>query len=233
MPIVARDASLIILRGADVLEFIDGLSTNLVKDLKVGEHVQTVFTDRNAKIIDLCTCLQMDSLVALIGHNRNRERLFNHLNARILTSDVTISDATENNDFFIDVSGEEKEYGSKITSVRISESEVLLVASKGTGPEVNMSQKEWDEWRIENLRPDVGHEITERFHPFSCGLSDLVHTSKGCYIGQEILARMRSRGTFGRELKRLTNGECKPAFVTTKGDSHCMAIVRSSSQESL
>ncbi len=232
MPIVARDASLLILRGADVLEFVDGLSTNLVKDLKVGEHVQTVFTDRNAKIIDLCTCLQRDSFVALIGHNRNRERLLNHLNTRILTSDVTISDATESNDFFLDISGIKKEFDSEITSVKISESEVLLVASKGTGPEIDMSKKEWDEWRIENLRPDVGHEITESFHPFSCGLSALVHTNKGCYIGQEILARMRSRGTFGRELKRLKNGDCKPAFVTTEGDTHCMAIVRPSNPES-
>ena len=233
MPIVARDASLIILRGADVLEFIDGLSTNLVKDLKVGQHVQTVFTDRNAKIIDLCTCLQMDSFVALIGHNRNRERLLNHLYSRILTADVSISDVTEKNDFFIDISSDEKEYDSGITSVRIAESEILLVASKGTGPEVDMSEKEWDEWRIENLRPDVGHEITEKFHPFSCGLSALVHASKGCYIGQEVLVRMRSRGTFGRELKRLENGDCKPNFVTTKGDSHCLAIVRTNSQESL
>ena len=232
MPIVARDASLIILRGSDVLEFIDGLSTNLVKDLKVGEHVQTVFTDRNAKIIDLCTCLQMDSLVALIGHNRNRERLFNHLSSRILTSDVNIFDATENNDFFIDISKEDNEYDSEITSVRIAESEVLLIARKGTGPEVDMSKKEWDEWRIENLRPDVGHEITEKVHPFSCGLMTLVHTNKGCYIGQEILARMRSRGVFGRELRRLRTEDCKPAFVTTKGDLHCLAIVRSSNQES-
>ncbi len=232
MPVVARDASLLVLRGVDVLDFLDGLSTNLVKGLRIGEHVQTIFTDRNAKIIDLCTCLHMDSFVALIGHNSNREKLFKHLNGRVLTSDVTILDATENNDFFIDITTEEKEYANDITTVRLSESEVLLVASKGTGPNVDLDQEQWDEWRIEEVRPDFGHEITERYHPFSCGLAHLVHESKGCYIGQEILARMRSRGTFGRELKRLENGQCKPNFVTTKGETHCLAIVRVSNQES-
>jgi folate-binding protein YgfZ len=232
MPIVARDASLLILRGTDVLDFLDGLSTNLVKGLQIGAHVQTVFTDRNARIIDLCTCAHMDSFIVLIGHNRNRDDLLRHLNGRILTADVHILDATENNDFFIEITKENKEYSSDITALRLAESEVLLVASKGTGPDVDMNQKQWDEWRIQELRPDIGHEITEKYHPFSCGLAHLVHTNKGCYIGQEILARMRSRGTIGRQLKRLENGQCKPSFVTTKGISHCLAIIRVNNQES-
>jgi folate-binding protein YgfZ len=233
MPIVARDASLLVLRGTDVLEFLDGLSTNLVKGLQTGAHVQTVFTDRNARIIDLCTCYHMDSFIALIGHNSNRENLLKHLDRGILTSDVNVLDATENNDFFIEITTETKEYSSDITAIRLTESEVLLVASKGTGPDVDMNQEQWNEWRIQEVRPDVGHEITDKYHPFSCGLAHLVHMNKGCYIGQEILARMRSRGTVGRQLQRMENGDCKPNFVTTKGKSHCLAIVRVNSRESL
>jgi folate-binding protein YgfZ len=233
MPIVARDASLLILRGTDVLEFLDGLSTNLVKGLQIGAHVQTIFTDRNARIIDLCTCVHMTSFIALIGHYRNQETLIKHLNGRILCADVQISEATENNDFFIEITKETKEYSSDITAVRLSEAEVLLIAGKDKGPEVDMSQEQWNEWRIEEERPDVGHEITEKYHPFSCGLSHLVHEDKGCYVGQEILARMRSRGTRGRELQRMENGRCKPRFVTTKGESHCLAIIRVNNRESL
>ncbi|MGY8670024.1 MAG: CAF17-like 4Fe-4S cluster assembly/insertion protein YgfZ [Candidatus Poseidoniales archaeon] len=232
MPIVARDASLLIVRGADALNFIDGLSTNLVKNLQSGSHVQTVFTDRNARIIDLCTCYHMDSFIVLIGHNQNRENLLTHLNGRILTSDVQISDATENNDFFIEITEETKEYSKGITALRIAESEVLLVASKGTGPDADMNREQWNEWRIQEVRPDVGHEISNKCHPFSCGLEHLVHQEKGCYIGQEILVRMRSRGTIGRGLQRVENGSCKPNFVTTKGKSHCLAIVRINSRES-
>ncbi len=233
MPIVARDASLLILRGTGVLDFLDSLSTNLVKGLQIGAHVQTVFTDCNARIIDLCTCSHMDSFIALIGHNSNREKLLKHLNGRILAADVQILDATGNNDFFIEISKETKEYSSDITALRLTESEILLVASKGTGPDVDMNKKQWNEWRIQELRPDVGHEITEKYHPFSCGLAHLVHANKGCYIGQEILARMRSRGTVGRQLQRIENGQCKPSFVTTKGKSHCLAIIRFNNHESL
>jgi folate-binding protein YgfZ len=232
MPIVARDASLLIVRGADALDFIDGLSTNLVKHLQSGSHVQTVFTDRNARIIDLCICYHMDSFIVLIGHNQNREKLLAHLNGRVLTSDIQVSDATENNDFFIEITKENKEYGEGVTALRIAESEILLVASKGTGPDVDMDLEQWNEWRIREVRPDVGHEITNKHHPFSCGLEHLVHTDKGCYIGQEILVRMRSRGSIGRELQRIETGGCKPNFVTTKGKTHCLAIVRINNRES-
>ena len=42
------------------------------------------------------------------------------------------------------------------------------------------------------------HEITSDVHPFNCGLEHLVHEAKGCYIGQEILTRMKSRGGNGQ-----------------------------------
>ena len=54
-------------------------------------------------------------------------------------------------------------------------------------------QKEWNAYRIKHLIPDYGHEICSKFHPLAVGLEDLVHPAKGCYIGQEVLARMVSR----------------------------------------
>ena len=57
--------------------------------------------------------------------------------------------------------------------------------------------------RIANKVPWQGYEITSSFHPFACGLEELVHQQKGCYIGQEILARMRSRGRQGKVLSQV------------------------------
>ena len=72
--------------------------------------------------------------------------------------------------------------------------------------------------------PMQGFEITPKYHPLSCGLGELVHESKGCYIGQEIMARMRSRGRQGKELVRLPN---PIDDATTTGISHSLAIRRS------
>jgi folate-binding protein YgfZ len=66
-------------------------------------------------------------------------------------------------------------------------------------------------------------EITREFHPFNCGLSEFVHEAKGCYIGQEILTRMRSRGKMGKQLMKVDkNAE----DATTIGTEFSLAIRR-------
>lgn len=48
--------------------------------------------------------------------------------------------------------------------------------------------------RIEAGRPAAGRELTTDYIPLEVGLWDEVSFTKGCYTGQEIIARMESRG---------------------------------------
>jgi folate-binding protein YgfZ len=57
--------------------------------------------------------------------------------------------------------------------------------------------------RLADGRPYVGHELTEEYIPLEAGLWEAVSFSKGCYIGQEIIARMESRGKLARRLAGL------------------------------
>ncbi len=54
--------------------------------------------------------------------------------------------------------------------------------------------------RIESGLPQSGVEIAQETIPLEVGLWDEVSFDKGCYIGQEILARMESRGQLARRL---------------------------------
>ena len=63
-----------------------------------------------------------------------------------------------------------------------------------------MNQQEFDDYRIQNLIPFQQKEINHTVHPFNCGLAQYVHEAKGCFIGQELLTRMRSRGKMGKQL---------------------------------
>ncbi|HVO42718.1 MAG TPA: hypothetical protein VMT34_08850 [Aggregatilineales bacterium] len=65
-----------------------------------------------------------------------------------------------------------------------------------------------DDARYEQLRiaaglPGPGHELTEDYIPLEAGLWDSVSFSKGCYIGQEIIARMESRNKLAKTLVAL------------------------------
>ncbi len=48
----------------------------------------------------------------------------------------------------------------------------------------------WQRLRLEQGRPMPDHELTEDYNPLEAGLWSAVSFSKGCYIGQETIARL-------------------------------------------
>jgi hypothetical protein len=47
----------------------------------------------------------------------------------------------------------------------------------------------WEQLRIEDGRPAADQELTEDYNPLEAGLWQAISLSKGCYIGQEVLAK--------------------------------------------
>ena len=162
----------------------------------------------------------MDGFVAIVGHNPYKENVLNHLSQKILNQDITIGDASASNKVYLST----KEI-SPLDGVTISETfrGWLIVAPNSVDITTTMSRSEYDDYRVENMIPMQGYEITPKNHPLACGLGHLVHESKGCYIGQEVLARMRSRGKQGKELVRLPN---PVENATTIGKKNSLVIRR-------
>ena len=44
--------------------------------------------------------------------------------------------------------------------------------------------------RVEQGRPRLGRELTQSYNPWEAGLDRAIHLDKGCYIGQEVIARL-------------------------------------------
>jgi folate-binding protein YgfZ len=57
--------------------------------------------------------------------------------------------------------------------------------------------------RIEAGRPRFGAELDEETLPLEANLKDAISYDKGCYLGQEIIARVTFRGHVNRELRGL------------------------------
>ena len=218
MGVYKLDSYVLIIRGKDRLSFIDGLSTN-----KVEGDCSTVFTTTAAKIIDLVDVIDMGDFIAIVGHQPYKENLIQHISKRVLDQDIAIADISANNSVYL--STEDVDVVDKITK-RKTWRGWLLVAPNSQSLETVMSEDDFSEYRVANMIPHQGHEITPNVHPLACGLGDLVHEAKGCYIGQEVLARMRSRGRQGKELVRLAN---PVEGATTIGVNHSLAIVRKKS----
>jgi len=51
--------------------------------------------------------------------------------------------------------------------------------------------------------PRYGYEIGSNANPLEAGLSNTVSFTKGCYIGQEVIARMDTYDKVSRQLRRI------------------------------
>ncbi len=70
--------------------------------------------------------------------------------------------------------------------------------------------------RLENGRPRYGEDLTEAYIPHETQLLRAVHFNKGCYLGQEIVERVRSRGHVHRLLVQLRLDAAAPPAPGTK-----------------
>jgi len=54
--------------------------------------------------------------------------------------------------------------------------------------------------RIRLLLPRAPNELNDGFTPYDVGLTDLISFNKGCYVGQEVIARLSTYGKVRRGL---------------------------------
>lgn len=65
----------------------------------------------------------------------------------------------------------------------------ILILHQGCVP---MGEADWERLRIVQGRPAPGAELTDAYNPLEAGLCHAVSLNKGCYIGQETLAKVGS-----------------------------------------
>ena len=74
--------------------------------------------------------------------------------------------------------------------------------------------------RVRNKSPIADYELTERVNPLEAGLMDFIDFNKGCYIGQEVIARLNTYDKVQRTLVGFSQvGSTKDAKMVGLGDS--------------
>jgi folate-binding protein YgfZ len=82
--------------------------------------------------------------------------------------------------------------------------------------------REQQRWRIQQGVPAAPGEINDDTNPFEVGLADRVSLSKGCYVGQETLAKLATYDGVKQQLRRWfwrgTQDPGEPGTVLTGGE---------------
>ena len=232
MPRLAFDeAKALIFTGKDVEKFIDGLSTNKVEFSK-SQVIDTLVLNNKAKILGQLHLFQLNHMVVSVTVADNFEELVKYLESKILAQEVAINDVTSLN--FIDIVYDEGSINKQVTIVKDTTIigingmySIELYSVKQSRKHCDGDSESFTNWRVDNLIPWYNYEISNSVNPYQCGLGYQVHENKGCYTGQEILTRMRTRnkGIFhlvSRENR--TDEESKP---TTQGSERSLYLEKS------
>ncbi len=194
------------LEGRDVLALLHRISTQFLSDLEPGQARMTLFCDFRGRLLHrvavacvghgVVWLLRDDTpaaeVAALVGRHVFREEVRDagsgdRWTVRAVFRDLGLPPGT--------VRGRHR----VPEAVQIAPDFGYLISS---GPPPPLDPED-ERRRIEAGRPRHRHEISEEFNPFEVGLAHEVHLGKGCYTGQEALARMVTYGGVRRALARL------------------------------
>ena len=100
------------------------------------------------------------------------------------------------------------------------------------------SADEYEAQRIQYGIPAYGKEITDETNPLECGLEKYVNGAKGCYIGQEVIARLDTYDKISKHLAGLKidgklPDDFKPGEIKITSDNKECGYVTSASQSDI
>lgn len=85
----------------------------------------------------------------------------------------------------------------------------------------------YERLRVAAGLPAAHHELTEDYIPLEAGLWDSVSFTKGCYIGQEIIARMESRNRLAKTLVKLQLSALVPLGTPIQAADETVGVLTS------
>jgi folate-binding protein YgfZ len=238
--VVALDAELVALKGADVIPYLQTKLTADTRGWTTSGGGRAVATDINGRSIAAGWFVVEDerSVVAIVPTGQ-AQALMEHLDRFIIMEDVTLS-RLEGPIAWLAIGSDATAWASTVeypgvtsthgpwtarTFVIPTNDDTVADAARAAGL-VEASMHDLDAEEIVSGTPSDGIELATGVSiPLEAGAYDRVSFDKGCYLGQEVIERLHSRGTPARRLCRL-DVEGAPGDPVMLGDRTVGEVVR-------
>ena len=181
--------------GEDAGELLQGQMTQDVRKLEDEKIHITSFCNVQGRVIASAFIQERNDQYDLILSSEIIDDLENHLQRYILRSKVLIEQSDEKT--FGAYKSDINEDSKECRSLKNDPKRVLTLSSQVPESIDNfITSEEWIRCDIENSIAIINKESTEKFIPQMLNLDilDAVSFSKGCYTGQEVVARVQHRG---------------------------------------
>ncbi|MDP7005162.1 MAG: hypothetical protein QF718_02995 [Phycisphaerales bacterium] len=206
--------------GEDRLEFIGRLTTQKVDEMKVGDVEMAFVVTRKGTIVADVIVRVFDERILLEVDVTIVEQLITHLNSYIVMDDVSISNLTSSVHWFWCVGPKASNLTSDLAEIQKLPSDLLGLFGVSIMVSTDHAIEVWESligngcnpigWfalnmaRVEQGAPLFMIDFDTSNLPHETNLlHSRVSFNKGCYLGQEVLARMESLGKPKQKIMRL------------------------------
>jgi folate-binding protein YgfZ len=232
--------------GEDRARLLHAMSTNQVEALKPGEGCYAFFLSAQGRILADVNLLCFEDHFLLDTEPETRTKVYEHLDRYIIADDVTLEDQTsqiatiaiagpkavaalaalsapEPIEPYSTASWATRAV-ARLDTTGTGGFFLLMPVEDKAGVTAQLTQagfpaataEDARTVRIESGRPRYGEEITERYLVQETNQLHAVNFGKGCYLGQEIVERVRSRAQIHRVLRPLEIDTSQPPAPGTK-----------------
>jgi aminomethyltransferase len=228
--------------GEDRGRLLHAMTTNHIQQLTPGNGCYAFFLTVQGRILSDVNVLCRPDHFLLDLEPETREKVYQHLDHYIIADDVTLEDVSETLAAIAvegpasaevlqamgaptpEVDYASAEWGTRLVArLNTTGSPGFFVFVPVAGKAELISQLEaagavagdaeaFNVVRLEHGKARYGVDLSERFLAQEANQPPALHFSKGCYLGQEIVERVRSRGQIHRVLTPLVlEGKEPPA----------------------
>jgi tRNA-modifying protein YgfZ len=245
--VLPRERGIIAVSGPDGAEYLQGQVTNDVEALAVGEGQYAALLDRKGHMqTDLRVLRSGEEEIQVDLEPGPKDQALRHLTMYSIGRDVAVADATEGRALLsligpraaeIAAAPPLPEFANEGTSIAgiealavgtregidlfcaAADRDRLLAALTEAGA-VEVSPEAAEIVRVEAGVPRFGAEMDAKTMPAEAAIvEDAVSFTKGCYIGQETVARLHYKGKPNRHLRGLKlSGAATPGAALRLGE---------------
>ncbi len=242
-----RDLSVLAVEGPDRAAFLQGQLTQEVLDLRSGMSRLAAGLTSQGKLLYFGRLVAVDDALLLVVESLSAESARAHLARYAAFQKVTVRDATPEWTV-VSLYGPEGarvepppdarrlppwgELSSEMLAPGGSRNAIAETLSRRRS--VPLSPSDAEILRVEAGRPSFGRDATPGLLPQEAGLSDALAGNKGCYVGQEVVARIRTYGRVNRRLAglRFPDGPVEAGGVFPNPEKPSQELIRVTSSVS-
>lgn len=221
---VAGRSEAVWVAGPDAVTFLDGLLSQNIAAMEVGSTARSLLLSPQGKLRATLLVLRGEERVGLVADTGRGEIVFGDLSRfkirvdALIATPVPVWEVWGNasaTGLTVPAAGAWAESGSVVTfRMPFRHSELDRVALIGATPDCpEVRADDLLPLRIEIGEPVMGVDLTEKTIPQEgADVAGSVDFAKGCYLGQELVARIDSRGHVNKRLAGLlVAGSAVPA----------------------